>query len=218
MYDVPEGIYAQKGMGVFFVPGPTYVNEKNLTKNLIQKSELRKEVTMNKNVRNLCLSAVCLALCMILPFLTGQIPQIGSALSPMHIPVLMCGLLCGWPYGLLIGFIAPLLRFALFGAPPLMPTGLAMMFELAAYGALSGLLLKLLPNKIPYLYVSLISAMLGGRIIWGIARFVLGLAVGPGFTLSAFLMGAFAKAIPGIICHILLIPPLVIGVRRALKY
>lgn len=172
---------------------------------------------MKKNVRNLCLSAVCLALCMVLPFLTGQIPQIGSVLSPMHIPVLMCGLLCGWPYGLVIGFIAPLLRFVLFGMPPIMPTGLAMMFELAAYGAFSGLLLKFLPNKLPCLYVSLIGAMLGGRIVWGIVRFVLGQVVGPAFTFSAFLSGAFVSAIPGIICHILLIPPVVIGVRRALR-
>ncbi|MDE5892044.1 MAG: ECF transporter S component [Acetatifactor sp.] len=172
---------------------------------------------MKKNVKNLCLSAVCLALCMVLPLLTGQIPQIGNALSPMHIPVLMCGLLCGWPYGLIIGFIAPLLRFLLFGMPPLMPTGLAMMFELAAYGAISGLLLRLFPSKLPFLYVSLIGAMLGGRIIWGIARFILGLAVGPAFTFSAFLSGAFISAIPGIICHILLVPPVVIGVRRALR-
>lgn len=172
---------------------------------------------MKKNVKNLCLSAACLALCMVLPFFTGQIPQIGSALSPMHIPVLMCGLLCGWPYGLVIGLIAPLLRFLLFGIPPLMPTGLAMMFELAAYGAVSGLLLKLLPRKLPFLYVSLIGAMLTGRIIWGIARFILGLAVGPAFTISAFLSGAFVTSIPGIICHILLIPPVVIGVRRALR-
>ena len=172
---------------------------------------------MKKNVKNLCLSAVCLALCMVLPLLTGQIPQIGNALSPMHIPVLMCGLLCGWPYGLIIGFIAPLLRFVLFGMPPLMPTGLAMMFELAAYGAISGLLLRLFPSKLPFLYVSLIGAMLGGRIIWGIARFILGLAVGPAFTFSAFLSGAFISAIPGIICHILLVPPVVIGVRRALR-
>ena len=172
---------------------------------------------MKKNVKNLCLSAVCLALCMVLPLLTGQIPQIGNALSPMHIPVLMCGMLCGWPYGLIIGFIAPLLRFLLFGMPPLMPTGLAMMFELAAYGTVSGLLLKLLPSKLPFLYASLIGAMLGGRIIWGIARFILGLAVGPAFTFSAFLSGAFISAIPGIICHILLVPPVVIGVRRALR-
>lgn len=172
---------------------------------------------MKKNVKNLCLSAVCLALCMVLPFLTGQIPQIGSALSPMHIPVLMCGLLCGWPYGLVIGFIAPLLRFLLFGMPPIMPTGLAMMFELAAYGAFSGLLLKLLPQKIPFLYTSLIGAMLGGRIVWGIVRFILGMLVGPSFTLAAFLSGAFITAAPGILCHIVLIPPVVIGVRRALQ-
>ena len=142
---------------------------------------------MKKNLKNLCLSAVCLALCMVLPFLTGQIPQIGSALSPMHIPVLMCGLLCGWQYGLAVGFIAPLLRLLLFGMPPIMPTGLAMMFELAAYGAFSGMLLKLLPKKLPFLYVSLIGAMLGGRIVWGIVRFVLGLIVGPTFTFPAFL-------------------------------
>ncbi len=172
---------------------------------------------MKKNLQNLCLSAVCLALCMVLPFLTGQIPQIGNALSPMHIPVLMCGLLCGWPYGLIVGFVAPLLRFLLFGMPPIMPTGLAMMFELATYGALSGLLLKLLPKKIPYMYASLVGAMLGGRVVWGIVRFALGMAVGPAFTFPMFLSGAFITAVPGIICHIALIPPVVIGVRRALK-
>lgn len=172
---------------------------------------------MKQNMENLCLSAVCLALCMVLPFLTGQIPQIGSALSPMHIPVLMCGLLCGWQYGLAVGFIAPLLRFVLFAMPPVMPTGLAMMFELAAYGAFSGLLLKFLPKKLPYLYASLIGAMLGGRIVWGIARFVLGLIVGPAFTFPAFLSGAFVSAVPGIICHILLVPPIVFGVRRAMR-
>ncbi len=91
------------------------------------------------------------------------------------------------------------------------------MFELAAYGALSGILLKLLPGKLSCLYASLAGAMLGGRMVWGIARFVLGLVVGPSFTLAAFLSGAFVSAIPGIVCHILLIPPVVIGVRRALK-
>lgn len=172
---------------------------------------------MKKNLQDMCLSAVCLALCMVLPLLTGQIPQIGNALSPMHIPVLMCGLLCGWQYGLAVGFIAPLLRFLLFGMPPLMPTGMAMMFELAAYGAFSGLLLKLLPEKVPYLYVSLVGAMLAGRIIWGIVRFAMGLIVGPAFTFQAFLSGAFISAVPGIICHILLVPPVVVGVRRAMR-
>ncbi len=172
---------------------------------------------MKRSIQNLCLSAVCLALCMVLPFLTGQIPQIGNALSPMHIPVLMCGLICGWQYGLAVGFAAPLLRFLLFGMPPIMPTGLAMMFELAAYGAFSGLLLQFLPKKLYCLYASLIGAMLGGRIVWGIARFVLGQIVGPAFTFPLFLSGAFVSAVPGIVCHILLIPPVVIGVRRAMS-
>ena len=172
---------------------------------------------MKRSIQNLCLSAVCLALCMVLPFLTGQIPQIGNALSPMHIPVLMCGLICGWQYGGLVGFAAPLLRFLLFGMPPIMPTGLAMMFELAAYGAFSGLLLQFLPKKLYCLYASLIGAMLGGRIVWGIARFVLGQIVGPAFTFPLFVSGAFVSAVPGIVCHILLIPPVVIGVRRAMS-
>lgn len=45
--------------------------------------------------RNLVYAGAALALCLVLPFLTGQIPQIGSALCPMHIPVLLAGFLCG---------------------------------------------------------------------------------------------------------------------------
>ena len=102
---------------------------------------------MNKTAKKLVYSALCLALCMVLPFLTGQIPEIGSALSPMHIPVLLCGFICGGPWGMVVGLTAPLLRFALFGMPPLFPTGLAMAFELAAYGLFSGLLYKWLPKR-----------------------------------------------------------------------
>lgn len=166
-------------------------------------------------LRKLITSGVCLALCMILPFFTGQIPQIGAALSPLHIPVLICGLSCGWQYGLAVGFIAPLLRALTFGMPPLFPTATAMAFEMAAYGAISGLLLKLLPKKIIFLYTSLIGAMLFGRIIWGIVTWVLLGITGDGFSMSAFLSGAFINAVPGIICHILIIPPIILGLRRA---
>jgi riboflavin transporter FmnP len=91
-----------------------------------------------KTTRRLVLSAICLALCMVLPLLTGQIQQIGNMLAPMHLPVLLCGFLCGWPGGLAVGFIAPLLRFAVFGMPPIFPTGIAMAFELATYGTVCG--------------------------------------------------------------------------------
>ena len=168
-----------------------------------------------KSVVKLVYAAVCLALAMVLPLLIGQIPEIGQALSPMHIPVLLCGFLCGWPYGLAVGFIAPLLRFAIFGMPPIMPTGVAMAFELATYGCLTGLLYHLLPKKIPSIYVTLIAAMIGGRIVWGIARFVLAGLSTSEFPMSAFIAGAVTNAVPGIILHIVLVPAIVIAMQRA---
>lgn len=171
---------------------------------------------MKKNqILKLVYAAVCLALAMVLPFLTGQIPQIGKALGPMHIAIFLCGFVCGWPYGLIVGFVSPLLRFALFGMPLIYPTGIAMAFELAAYGVISGILYKILPKKIPYIYVSLISAMIGGRIVWGIAQFILMGLNGSSFPMSAFLAGAVTNAIPGIILHIALIPVIVITLRKA---
>ena len=107
-------------------------------------------------------SAICLALCIVLPFLTGQIPQIGQALSPMHIPVLLCGFACGPVWGAAVGLVAPVLRAAMFGMPPMFPVAVAMAFELAAYGAATGLLYRLLPKKYTYIYVALAAAMLAG--------------------------------------------------------
>lgn len=170
--------------------------------------------SIHKNLRQLILAAMFLTLALALPFLTGQIPQVGSALCPMHIPVLLCGFFCGPWYALAVGLVAPLLRFALFGMPPLMPTGIAMCFELATYGFVSGLLYKLLPGKKVFTYVTLIAAMLAGRIIWGIARVILAGLAQSEFAWTAFLSGAFVNAVPGIILHILLIPVLVIALKR----
>jgi len=142
-------------------------------------------------MKNLVNAALCLALCMVLPFLTGQIPQIGSALSPMHIPVLLCGFICGWPYGLVVGFLAPLLRFMLFGMPPIFPTGIAMAFELASYGVATGLLYKKLPKTIPNIYISLIVSMLAGRVVWGIVMSIIAGVSQVQFSLPLFLAGAF---------------------------
>lgn len=164
-------------------------------------------------LHRLVYSALFLALALLLPFLTGQIPQIGSALSPMHIPVLLCGFVCGWPWGLAVGFIAPLLRHLLFGMPPIL-TAIAMAFELAAYGAFSGLLYRLLPKRPAYIYVSLIGAMVLGRVVWGCVQFVLAGLQSTTFPLSAFWAGAVTSAIPGIICHIVLIPILVMALQR----
>lgn len=154
-------------------------------------------------------SALFLALAYVMPFLTGQIPEIGSMLCPLHIPILLCGFLCGWPWGLAVGFVAPLFRSLTLGMPPLFPSAVCMAFELAAYGAVAGLMHKILPKKKPYIYCSLLTAMLVGRMVWGVAMFVcLGLS-GRDFTFAAFLAGAFTKAIPGILVQIVLIPILV---------
>lgn len=169
----------------------------------------------NKNLFYLVLAAMFLALAMVLPFLTGQIPQIGNMLCPMHIPVLLCGFFCGPWYGCIVGFIAPLLRFALFGMPPIFPTGVAMCFELAVYGLVSGMLYRRLPKKPVNVYVSLLTAMLAGRVMWGVVRVILyGLGKSE-FGWAAFISGAFTTAIPGIILHIVLIPILVIAVKKA---
>ena len=165
-------------------------------------------------IRDLVFAAVCLALCMALPFLTGQIPQIGSALSPMHIPVLLAGFLCGPWWALAVGAVAPLLRHVTLGMPPLI-TAIAMSFELAGYGLFSGLLYAKLQKKTINIYVSLIAAMLLGRVVWGAAMLVISGVTGSAFTWAAFLAGALLNAIPGIIVHILLIPVVVMALQKA---
>ena len=170
---------------------------------------------LKKSLRKLTYSALFLAIALVLPFLTGQIPEIGSMLCPMHIPVLLCGFICGWPWGLAVGFIAPLLRFVLFGMPPVFPTGMAMAFELAVYGAVSGIMYKLFPKKDLYVYPALIIAMAAGRIVWGAVRYLIAGLQGTTFTAEAFLAGAVTTAIPGMILHIILIPLIVIALRRA---
>lgn len=166
-------------------------------------------------VKNIALSALFLALGFVLPFFTGQIQVIGNMLLPMHIPVMLCGLLCGWQYGGAVGFILPLLRSALFSMPPFYPSALAMAFELAAYGLLMGLFYHRSKWQcIRSLYRSLVFAMLGGRIVWGAAMTVLMGVKGNLFTLSAFWAGAFLNAIPGIVLQLVLIPAIMVALDK----
>ena len=168
----------------------------------------------HNRVFRMVLAALFLAIAYVLPFLTGQIPEIGSMLCPMHIPVLLCGFVCGWPWGAAVGLIAPLFRSLTLGMPPLFPTAVCMALELAVYGAVAGWLHRALPRKKLYIYVSLIIAMLAGRLVWGGAMLVcLGLS-GGSFTAAAFLAGAITNAIPGIIAQIVLVPILVMVADR----
>lgn len=165
-------------------------------------------------VTKLVYAAMCLALALVLPFLTGQIPQIGSALCPMHLPVLLAGYLCGPWWGAAVGACAPLLRHLWLGMPPLV-TALGMTFELGTYGLVVGMLYRVLPKKLSGIYISLLCAMVAGRAVWGCAMMVImGISQSP-FTWSAFLAGALLNAIPGIVVQLVLIPLLVRSLHKA---
>lgn len=167
------------------------------------------------NLKDLTLAALCLAIALLLPFLTGQIQTIGNMLCPMHIPVLLCAYICGFKWAAAVGFIAPFLRYALFGMPPIMPMGVSMAFELMTYGLVAGILYAKLSKKTVNIYVSLIISMIAGRIVWGIARLIIAGVTQTQFTWELFISGALLTAIPGIILHIILIPIIVIALKKA---
>lgn len=167
----------------------------------------------NKHLRRLTFSAMMIALGMVLPFLTGQIKEIGDSLLPMHIPALLTGFICGPAWGGAVGAILPFLRSVAFGMPPIYPQAVWMACELAAYGFFAGIFYfipKRLRDKGYYVYVCLIGAMLAGRIVWGAAKAILlGIAQKP-FTIEAFIIGGFVDALPGIILQILIVPAIVL--------
>ena len=169
------------------------------------------------DIKKLTLSAMFLAMAFVMPFLTGQIPQVGAMLCPMHIPVLLCGFFCGAPLGLVVGLIAPILRSFVLGMPPMFPKAFCMAFELATYGFVAGWLHNKLPKKKVNVYISLLSAMIIGRLVWGIVMFCcMGLDFSK-FGLNAFLAGAVLNALPGIIVQIVFIPVLVITLENSMK-
>ena len=170
---------------------------------------------VREKIKKMVFAGIFMALGLVLPFFTGQIPEIGQRLLPMHIPVLLCGFVCGWPYGLVVGFITPILRSLTFGTPVIYPMAVAMAFELAAYGALTGVFYKVFPKKPSFIYAALALAMIGGRIVLGGVQMILLGIGGNVYTWSAFVTGAFVNAIPGIILQLILIPVLLIALKDA---
>ena len=162
--------------------------------------------------KKLVLSSLFVSFGVVLPMAFHMFNMGGSVFLPMHIPVLLCGFIVGWKYGLICGIITPLLSSLFTGMPVMFPIGIGMVFELATYGLLCGLLYKNLKTNI---YVSLIGAMLGGRAVSGIVNaIVMGVASKP-YGLSIFLTNSFVKAIPGIIIQIVLIQLLIIALEKA---
>ena len=170
-----------------------------------------------QNLQKLVLSALFLAVGIVLPFLTMQIKEIGDSLLPMHIPVMLCGILCGYGYGAVIGLILPFLRSICFGMPPLYPNAVWMAAELFTYGLVIGLLYKRLPKNTLCLYLSLVISQISGRIVWALAKTIVLGASGKTFTLAMFISGGFIDALPGIILQLLIIPT-IITILKHIKF
>ena len=172
---------------------------------------------MQKKTRQLVLTAMLLALGMVLPFLTGQIPAIGQMISPLHIPAFICGLVCGWQWGLVLGVVLPLLRSVVFGMPPLVAVGIPMAFELAVYGAVCGLLYPLFAQqtkRLPAMLTALVIAMIAGRLVGGAAKAVVMGITGAGYTFAAFVAGYFTSTLVGAAIHLVLVPAVVTAVEK----
>ena len=163
---------------------------------------------MRNSTRKMVYSAICAALGVVLPIAFHSVQNAGSIFLPMHIPVLLCGLLCGPWYGLACGILAPVLSSTLTGMPPaaILPS---MIVELAVYGLVSGLMKKATKNNI----ISLVTAMLAGRIVSGLAKAFIFNAGSYG--IKAWVTGSFVTALPGIIIQIVLIPIIMIALERA---
>lgn len=172
-------------------------------------------MSANSSVKKLCLCALCIALCPILPMALHPL-GLGSVISPMHIPPLLCGLLVGWPYGLACGLVGPILSHLTSGMPN-PPFLFFMVIELGAYGLFSGLLFRRLRTGRLYadLYAALIPAMILGRIAGGAAQAVFFLSTAKPWSLSLFVSSYFIQTAPGAAIHLLLIPALVAALTRA---
>jgi len=170
-------------------------------------------VKTHSSIKNMTLTAVCIALCVVLPIAFHSIPNAGSVFLPMHIPVLICGMICGWPYGFLCGLAGPLLSSALTGMPPIAMLP-AMMVECGVYGLVSGLMLKFVHTRSTYgdLYIALVTAMLAGRIVSGIAK---ALIFTPGLAMSAWITASFVTALPGILIQLVFLPSVVFTLMKA---
>lgn len=164
-------------------------------------------------VKKIVLTAVCAALCVVVPMAFHAIPNAGSVFLPMHIPVLLCGIVCGWPNGFICGLIGPLVSSLLTGMPPaaMLPS---MMVECCVYGLTTGLVMKYVRTGklLPDLYISMITAMILGRAISGIAK---SLIFSPGTAPFAWVTTSLVTGIPGIVIQLLLIPLIIVALTRA---
>ncbi len=164
-------------------------------------------------VKKLVFTAVCAALCVVLPMAFHTVQNAGQVFLPMHIPVLLCGLMCGWPFGFVCGLLGPALSSLLTSMPPaaMLPS---MMLECAAYGCVTGLMMKFVHTKhlTSDLYISMVTAMIAGRVLAGLAK---SLIFSPGTAPFAWVTTSLVAGIPGILIQLVLIPLVVLALTKA---
>jgi len=163
--------------------------------------------------KKIVFTAVCVALCVVLPMAFHTIQNAGTIFLPMHIPVLLCGLMCGWPFGFICGLLGPVLSSLLTSMPPaaMLPS---MMIECAAYGCVTGLMMKFVHTgkTLPDLYIGMVTAMVLGRVLAGLAK---SLIFSPGTAPFAWVTTSLVAGIPGIVIQLILIPLVVMALTRA---
>lgn len=164
-------------------------------------------------IKTLTISALCAALCVVLPLAFHAIPDAGSVFSPMHIPVLLCGLVCGPMWGLACGLVGPALSSLITNMPPAayLPP---MLVELAVYGIVTGLMMRCVRTGrlCPDLYISLVTAMLAGRVLAGLAKALI-FARGS-ITIAAWATSYFVTGIPGIVIQLILVPAIILALMK----
>lgn len=170
-------------------------------------------MTSLTSVKRLVFTAVCAALCLVLPMAFHAIPNAGNVILPMHIPVLLCGLICGWPYGLVCGILGPLISGILTGMPPaaVLP---GMMVECGVYGFITGIMMAHVRTgrTLADLYIGMVTAMVLGRVVSGLAK---ALIFTPGTAPFAWVTTSLITGIPGICIQLILMPAVIFALTRA---
>ena len=168
-------------------------------------------------IKKICICAICIALCYVLPVALHSF-GLGSVLSPMHIPVLLCGLVCGGFYGVFCGIAGPILSSLLSGMPPVTML-FSMIPELMAYGLICGVMMRFVRTGklLPDVYIAMTTAMVLGRVVGGLAKalYIAIMATGDAFGIGVWATGYFVTSLPGILLHLVLVPALVAVLTKA---
>jgi len=164
------------------------------------------------NVRSYVLTAAFVSLAVLVPWVFHQFHLAGPTFLPMHIFVLMAGLLFGWRAGLAVGLLTPLSSYAVSQMPVLtiLPQ---VLIELSAYGLIAGILREKYNLRAIW---SLLGAMIGGRLALLLALLLIYLVAGESYSplgLETSPFVAFSSVIkqgwPGIVIQPVSIPALI---------